>query len=344
MIMPSSLLRRIGEVIEKTESYVYTYRRRGGNSIHTDTMSTSGDISRSSTTKCGEIGGGNDDDKKKTSTSYEQKSKISGGDSSSSISHGDAIDDALSNGLEELDISDNKLFQDPPPTEDCSICFLPMPHILDKTYMPCCGKTLCDGCVVAAQAEMEEGNIKRWCPFCRLPIPKSDKELVQRYKKRMKLKDAYAFQRMGCAYADGEFGLTQNVSKAFELYKQAAEHGSVSAHCSLGAAYLEGEGVDEDLDKAKYHYELAAIGGHEAVRYSLGTMEEYSENMDRAMKHYMIAARCGYDDSLKKVGDGYKAGHVTKDEYASTLRSYQETLEGMKSEQRDKASKKLKSN
>ena len=40
--------------------------------------------------------------------------------------------------------------------------------------------------------------------------------------------------------------------------------------------------------------------------------------MNRAMKHHMIAARAGVDLSLKKVGEGYRAGHLTKDEYASS--------------------------
>ena len=41
-------------------------------------MSTSGDISKSSTTECDDIG--SDDDEKKMCTSYEQKSNISGGE------------------------------------------------------------------------------------------------------------------------------------------------------------------------------------------------------------------------------------------------------------------------
>ena len=56
--------------------------------------------------------------------------------------------------------------------------------------------------------------------------------------------------------------------------------------------------------------------------------------MDRATKHFMIAARSGYDASLKKVGEGYKAGHVIKEDYASTLRAYHSSLQEMKSEQR----------
>ena len=85
------------------------------------------------------------------------------------------------------------------------------------------------------------------------------------------------------------------------------------------------------MDKALHHFNLAAIGGHEKARYNLAAMEV---NKDRSMKHFIIAARSGLDESLKKVGEGYKAGYVTKEDYASTLRAYQVSVNGMKSEQR----------
>jgi len=53
----------------------------------------------------------------------------------------------------------------------------------------------------------------------------------------------------------------------------------------------------------------------------------------------MIAARCGFEPSLKMIGEGYKAG---QDEYACTLRAYQYQVsvdEMMKSEGRTIASK-----
>jgi len=79
------------------------------------------------------------------------------------------------------------------------------------------------------------------------------------------------------------------------------------------------------------------MGGHEVARYHLGMMDTVIDKMERAMKHFMIAASSGYDKALKKVGEGYKAGHVTKDEYASTLRAYQDSQNEMKSVQRTKA-------
>ena len=56
------------------------------------------------------------------------------------------------------------------------------------------------------------------------------------------------------------------------------------------------------------------------------------------MKHFMFAARAGYD-CLKKVGDGYRRGDVTKDDYAKTLRAYQQIQDDMKSEDRTKAAR-----
>lgn len=59
--------------------------------------------------------------------------------------------------------------------------------------------------------------------------------------------------------------------------------------------------------------------------------------MNLAMKHFMMAARSGADNSLKQIGLGYKAGHVTKDDYASTLRAHKASQDEMKSEQRARA-------
>jgi len=157
------------------------------------------------------------------------------------------------------------------------------------------------------------------------------------YKKRMKLNDSEAFHELGNSYYRGGMGLPQDNRKAFELWKRGAELGSITAHYCLGIVYRTGRGVDIDKERAAYHMKLAAIGGHEVARHALGMIELESGNIDRAMKHFMIAARSGFDESLKGVGEGCKGGFVTKDEYTSTLRSYQNIRNEMKSDQRTKA-------
>ena len=268
--------------------------------------------------------------------------------------------DAISDSIERIGISNNndddddeKLFQEPPPKEDCPICMQPMPHHsglcgIHTVYMACCGKLLCEACSIVEDNEMKKGNIKYKCSLCRVPLARSDKENMKRLKIRMKLKDAEAFHKLGVQYYHGslglpkdtrhaELGLPQDMNKALELWTKSAELGQPSAHYCLAYAYLEGNGTEKDIEKAFHHWKLAAIGGHEAARHNIGVMEINNGNMHRATKHFVIAARAGYDESLKKVGKAYKEGHVTKDDYAKTLRAYQVSVDEMKSYQRTKA-------
>ena len=158
------------------------------------------------------------------------------------------------------------------------------------------------------------------------------------YKKRMKSNDSEAFYELGIRYRDGRAGLPQDYIKAFELWKRGTELGSGNAHYAIAVIYWQGDyGVKKDKERAAYHMKLAAIGGLEMARHNLGTIEMSNGDMNRAMKHHIIAAKSGLEKSLKMVGKGYKAGLVSKDEYTSTLRTYQVSVNEMKSVQRTKA-------
>ena len=265
---------------------------------------------------------------------------LSNDDNNTSGSCSAADINGIFNGVENEAISDEKLFGEPPTKEDCPICMLPMPYStglcgVRTTYQPCCGMTICEGCVLASTLEVIKGNLKPWCSFCRTPRYRSNKEQVQRFEERMKLNDAGAFHRLGVAYsAGGEWGLPKNNKKAVELWNRAAELGSLDAHYELARAYHSGKGVEFDMDETIQHLEIAAVGGYEMARHLLGLIEAQSGNIDRSMKHFMIAARSGNAESLKVVGEGYKDRYVTKDEYAKTLRAYQHSCDEMKSEQR----------
>ena len=51
----------------------------------------------------------------------------------------------------------------------------------------------------------------------------------------------------------------------------------------------------------------------------------------------IIAAKAGDKESLQYVQRGFKGGIVTKDEYESTLRAYQQRSDEMKNDMRDQA-------
>ena len=79
------------------------------------------------------------------------------------------------------------------------------------------------------------------------------------------------------------------------------------------------------------------MNGSEQARNNLGALEGKAGKYDRAFKHIIIAARAGNKPSLDNVKQGYMSGHVTKEEYANTLREYQKSQNEMKSDARDKA-------
>jgi len=116
--------------------------------------------------------------------------------------------------------------------------------------------------------------------------------------------------------------------------------------------YWMGQFVEKDEDKAAYHWEKAAIGGHPQARHELAVMEARNGNMDvgvnaiikerngnieRAVKHYIIAANLGHEKSMEALRKHYSLGNVTKEEFDTTLLSHQAAIDAMKSEQRDAA-------
>jgi len=227
------------------------------------------------------------------------------------------------------ELHDIELFKQPPPDDDCPICFLLLPCFDDgRRYQSCCGKVICTGCIHAM------GKI---CPFCRATTPNTDKDIIKRTQKRVDVDDAKAIFCLGCDYSDGTFGVPQDRTKALELWHRAAELGYTTAYFNIGNEYYNGIGAASDIEKANHYYELAAMGGDVDARYNLGIFEEGKGNTERALKHYMIAVMGGYSDSLKQILDFYSRGLATKDDYTKALLSYQEYLNEVKSSQRDEA-------
>ena len=118
---------------------------------------------------------------------------------------------------------------------------------------------------------------------------------------------------------------------------RAAQHGYTTSYYNIGNAYLFGRGVEKNEKKAVHYWELAAIGGDVDARCNLGGFENEAGNYERAINHFTIAAGGGRNDSLNMIQQMYMKGLATKDDYAKALRVYQEYLDEIKSDQRDKA-------
>ena len=163
------------------------------------------------------------------------------------------------------------LFKDPPPKEECPICFLPIPvefvscvslpdattlsvpiydfaneHVElaaedSEVYYPCCGKTICQGCVYSSSRK--SGNHDK-CPFCnsyqgRNTTEEEDGEATM---KRVEANDAGAIFMLGNYYLDGMGGLQQDHTKGVELLARAVDLGYSKGSYNLATVYYQGGG------------------------------------------------------------------------------------------------------
>ncbi|KAL7551397.1 hypothetical protein ACHAWF_015521 [Thalassiosira exigua] len=231
------------------------------------------------------------------------------------------------------ELRDEALFADPPPKEDCPICFLPMPANQRK-YLACCGKRLCDGCSAALHLRGD-----RRCPLCR-STPSED-EIVKDAKARADAGCAESICELGFFHKEGRGGLKQDPTRASDLWLRAGGLGCARANLALAGAYYDGNGVEKSADKAKYYWKLAAMGGNEQARYNLGVCEGKAHNYDRAVKHFLIASGSGCGDSLGMIQLFYSQKVLTKDVFEKALRAHQKAIDEMKSDQRHEAAIRL---
>jgi hypothetical protein len=101
--------------------------------------------------------------------------------------------------------------------------------------------------------------------------------------------------------------------------RASAQQGHVQDQIALGAAYLSGRGVQQDLKLAAYWYEKAAGLGDPAAQNEIGYFYEMgigvSPNPSRAAHWYQLAASAGLLDAKVNLGIAYMWGKgVHKDQ------------------------------
>ncbi|EJK66034.1 hypothetical protein THAOC_13063 [Thalassiosira oceanica] len=202
----------------------------------------------------------------------------------------------------------------------CPICFLfvGLPVGEHAKINVCCMKRVCKGCLLAAH---QRGMNDR-CPFCRTPHPTDHAAALAMVQKRVRKGDAEAINHLAGQYCYASLGLAKDVPRAIELWTEAAELGSLSAHCNLGARYYTGEGVDEDKPKGIRHWQEAAMKGDVDSRTNLGAVEYNNGDYELAVQHWMISAKLGYEKSLNDIKEMFVRGQATKAQYAEALRGY----------------------
>jgi len=157
--------------------------------------------------------------------------------------------------------------------------------------------------------------------------------------KRVAVNDAGAICQLAKHYYHGYNGLQQDHAKSTELYSRAANLGCSESHFCIGLKYDKAG----DLKQAKFHFEAAAMAGHEMARFTLGVYEYNSGNIERATKHWTIAASAGNYIAMHELrafferegGNFYGKHIVSRESFDSTLEAYNDSCVEMRSEARD---------
>jgi TPR repeat protein len=197
-----------------------------------------------------------------------------------------------------------------------------------EKYYPCCGKSICKGCVHSFCMSGNDGK----CPFC-----KSDRsiktvgEIVGDLMRRVAVNDTGAICMLANCYYLGRLGLQLDHVRAMELYTRAVELGCRDAHTHLGNIYHKGG----NLKKAKFHLEAAAMAGCEVARFNLGVTEFMAGNMERAIKHWTIGASAGFFNAMQHLKECFEIGHASRESMDSTLTAYNSSCAEVRSEARD---------
>jgi TPR repeat protein len=214
------------------------------------------------------------------------------------------------------------------PINEFAKVYKELANLAMEQYYSCCGKIICRGCDFSS---WKSGNASK-CPFCNANRDsKTEEERVQEMMMRVEANDEASIFVLATHYHFGRAGFQRDHIKAIELYTRAGQLGCGKAHCNLGKLYQEGG----NMKKAKFHFEAAAMAGHEAARYKLGGLERQSRNIERAIKHWTIGASAGHYDAMHEMRFLFEQGIVSRELIDSTLAAYNNSCAEMRSEARN---------
>ena len=129
-------------------------------------------------------------------------------------------------------------------------------------------------------------------------------ELYQEYENgdaAQELAELYAFSEEKCDY-----------KKAFDYATIAAEDDECGGYLVLGSLYLNGWGVEKDVNKALENYKMAAALGDETAMNQIGFIymgnDELEANPEQSFYWFNEAAKKGSDVGMFNLGWCYKNG------------------------------------
>ncbi|MEL6627861.1 MAG: T9SS type A sorting domain-containing protein [Bacteroidota bacterium] len=86
----------------------------------------------------------------------------------------------------------------------------------------------------------------------------------------------------------GDFAGKQDYVKAFKLFEFGTFQDHANCHFMLGLCYENGQGIDQDIAKAEYHYTKALEGGNMLAEDALSSLQQ-NHGARKAMAHASLS-------------------------------------------------------
>lgn len=113
-------------------------------------------------------------------------------------------------------------------------------------------------------------------------------------------KHSAAFFSLACCYLYGE-GISKNISRAYQLFKESAELGCLEAQRKLCVDYFEGKKVEKNLKLSAFWGEKALAQGDKSVMFKVAYASNAINNKKRAIELYTILANNGDIASMNNL-------------------------------------------
>ncbi len=124
------------------------------------------------------------------------------------------------------------------------------------------------------------------------------------------------------AYRAGDY------KAAYRIWLPLAKAGSDVAQNNLGMMYLNGRGVERNVDEAAHWFRTAVLAGNAQAQTSLGVMHiqglGVGQDYAAAFELFYVAARSGYAPAQFNMGRMYAEGLGVSQNYEKALKWFQQ--------------------
>lgn len=115
---------------------------------------------------------------------------------------------------------------------------------------------------------------------------------------------------LGALYLNG-WGVDKNINLALENFKMAAADGDETAMNQIGYIYMGDEGIDANPEQSFYWFNEAAKKGSDVGMFNLGYCYKngfgVEEDAEKAAECFKKAAEMGYEEAMIELGEYYQS-------------------------------------